>query len=71
MPAVVRWWAGAALLLAALLFGRPAAAMEAQPVAYSEFIQDVQARRVAYARITGQRLEAAYRDGTVRVVTLP
>ncbi|BAD41526.1 cell division protein [Symbiobacterium thermophilum IAM 14863] len=67
----MRWWAGAALLLAALLFGRPAAAMEAQPVAYSEFIQDVQARRVAYARITGQRLEAAYRDGTVRVVTLP
>ncbi len=71
MPAVVRWWAGAVLLIAAMLLGRPAAAQEVQEAPYSQFVQDVQARRVAHARISGQRLEAAYRDGAAKVVILP
>jgi len=61
---------GAALLLAALLLGRPAAAQEVREVPYSQFVRDVQARQVEYARITGQRLEAEYKDGSRAAVTL-
>jgi len=71
MPAVVRVWVGATLVAAALLLGRPAAASEAVPVPYSQFLRDVRARQVAGVRITGQRLDAVYRDGSLATVTLP
>ncbi|MBP2018642.1 cell division protease FtsH [Symbiobacterium terraclitae] len=71
MPAVVRWWVGAVLVAAALLLSRPAAAADAVPVPYSQFLRDVQARQVAGVRISGQRLDAVYRDGSLATVTLP
>jgi len=62
---------GAVLVIAALLVGRQAGAQQTASVPYSQFVRDVQTRQVVSVRITGDELEAVYRDGTRAAVTLP
>lgn len=66
-----RWVHGIVALAVTLLLLAPAALAESRTVPYSDFLRDVQLRRVDAVRITGQRLDALYRDGSTATVNLP
>lgn len=54
-----------------LLLLAPGALAESRSVPYSHFVRHVQQRQVVSARVTGQSLEAQYRDGSTAAVTMP